>query len=387
MPEGGGARADGRAPSRGASVRLDGLWKVYGNVVAVRDVHLTIAPGEFITILGPSGSGKTTTLMAIAGFAVASRGEIYIDDRPVAGLPPHKRDLGVVFQNYALFPHMTVEQNVAFPLQMRRLPPREVARRVALALEMVRLPGYERRLPRQLSGGQQQRVALARAVVFEPRVLLMDEPLGALDKKLRERMQLELKRIHERLGTTVVYVTHDQAEALTMSDRIAVMRDGRVVQVGTPAELYEEPADAFVADFVGECNFLRGTVEAVGDDGHVDLVDAGGRRFRAARRGALGPGAAALASVRPEHLEVVGGGESDPRLNRWAGRVAEIIYLGDATKYRIEVGDVLLTAKRAARGAGRDVRVGAAVEVCWEPAHTRLLAEGGVRDPADLAAD
>jgi putative spermidine/putrescine transport system ATP-binding protein len=361
MPEGGGARADGRAPSRGASVRLDGLWKVYGNVVAVRDVHLTIAPGEFITILGPSGSGKTTTLMAIAGFAVASRGEIYIDDRPVAGLPPHKRDLGVVFQNYALFPHMTVEQNVAFPLQMRRLPPREVARRVALALEMVRLPGYERRLPRQLSGGQQQRVALARAVVFEPRVLLMDEPLGALDKKLRERMQLELKRIHERLGTTVVYVTHDQAEALTMSDRIAVMRDGRVVQVGTPAELYEEPADAF--------------------------VDAGGRRFRAARRGALGPGAAALASVRPEHLEVVGGGESDPRLNRWAGRVAEIIYLGDATKYRIEVGDVLLTAKRAARGAGRDVRVGAAVEVCWEPAHTRLLAEGGVRDPADLAAD
>jgi len=388
MPEEGDrlrTRGDGGG-GNGAAVRLAGLWKVYGHVVAVRDVNLAIAPGEFVTILGPSGSGKTTTLMAIAGFARATRGEIYIDDRPVAGLPPQKRDLGVVFQNYALFPHMTVAENITFPLHMRRLPRDDISRRLAHALEMVRLSGYDARFPRQLSGGQQQRVALARAVVFEPRVLLMDEPLGALDKKLRERMQLELKHIHDRLGTTVIYVTHDQAEALTMSDRIAVMRDGSIVQVGTPADLYEEPVDAFVADFIGECNFLRGTVAAAHDDGLVELVHVSGRPFRAARRGVIGPGTRTLASVRPEHLAVVTGGELDPRLNRWAGRIAEVIYVGDATKYRVEIGDFFLTVKQQNRDRGREIRVGATVEVLWDPVHTKLLRDAAAPGPADVTA-
>ncbi len=379
---------DGGVRGRGASVRLEGLWKVYGDVIAVRDVTLPIAPGEFITLLGPSGSGKTTTLMAIAGFVTPSRGAIYIDDRPVVDLPPQKRDLGIVFQNYALFPHMTVADNIAFPLQMRRLPRAEVARRVAQALEMVRLPGYERRYARQLSGGQQQRVALARAVVFQPRVLLMDEPLGALDKKLREHMQLELKHIQRHLKITVIYVTHDQEEALTMSDRIAVMRDGAIVQVGTPGELYEEPVDAFVADFIGESNFLRGAITAVHEDGLVDVKHQSGLHFRAVRRGPAAPGAVALAAVRPEHLAVADGGESEPRLNRWRGRVEEIIYAGDATKYKIAVGDLLLTVKMQNRERRQGARIGATVDVVWDPAHTRLLGDTGpIGEPDDAGGE
>lgn len=375
---------DGGTKGRGASVRLEGLWKVYGDVVAVRDVTLPIAPGEFITLLGPSGSGKTTTLMAIAGFVTPTRGAIYIDDRPVVDLPPQKRDLGIVFQNYALFPHLTVADNIAFPLQMRRLPRAEVARRVAQALEMVRLPGYERRYARQLSGGQQQRVALARAVVFQPRVLLMDEPLGALDKKLREHMQLELKHIQRHLKITVIYVTHDQEEALTMSDRIAVMRDGAIVQVGTPGELYEEPVDAFVADFIGESNFLRGAITAVSGDGLVDVQHLSGLHFRAVRRGPAAPGTVALAAVRPEHLAVADGGEQEPRLNRWRGRVEEIIYAGDATKYKIAVGDLLLTVKMQNREIRQGARIGATVDVVWDPAHTRLLSDTGpIAEPDD----
>jgi len=379
---------DGGAEGRGASVRLEGLWKMYGDVVAVRDVTLPIAPGEFITLLGPSGSGKTTTLMAIAGFVTPSRGAIYIDDRPVVDLPPQKRDLGIVFQNYALFPHMTVADNIAFPLQMRRLPRAEVSRRVAQALEMVRLPGYERRYARQLSGGQQQRVALARAVVFQPRVLLMDEPLGALDKKLREHMQLELKHIQRHLKITVIYVTHDQEEALTMSDRIAVMRDGAIVQVGTPGELYEEPVDAFVADFIGESNFLRGAITAVSGDGLVDVQHRSGLRFRAVRRGPAAPGTVALAAVRPEHLAVADGGEAEPRLNRWQGRVEEIIYAGDATKVKIAVGDLLLTVKMQNRELRQGARIGETVDVVWDPAHTRLLSDTGpIGEPDDAGGE
>jgi spermidine/putrescine ABC transporter ATP-binding subunit len=374
--------AGGATGRRGASVRLEGLWKAYADVVAVRDVTLSVAPGEFVTLLGPSGSGKTTTLMAIAGFVAPSRGEIYIDDRAVGSVPPQKRDLGVVFQNYALFPHMTVADNVAFPLQMRRLARQEVARRVALALETVRLPGYEARFPRQLSGGQQQRVALARAVVFEPRVLLMDEPLGALDRKLREQLQLEIKHIQRRLGITVLYVTHDQGEALTMSDRIAVMRDGRVVQFGTPDNLYEEPVDAFVADFVGESNFLRGVVVGAGGDGLVEVKAANGQGFRAVGRPAPAPGAPALASVRPERLALERGGPADQTLNRWRGRVEEIIYAGDATKYKIAVAETVLTAKTQNRGLDRAPRPGDLVDVVWDPRHTRLLSDAAAPTPA-----
>ncbi len=379
---------------RGAEVRLEQLWKAYGEVIAVRDVSLTISPGEFITLLGPSGSGKTTTLMMIAGFVPPSHGEIYIDGRPVAKLPPQKRDLGMVFQNYALFPHMTVEQNIAFPLEMRRVPRAEARARVARALEMVQLPGYERRYPRQLSGGQQQRVALARAVVFEPRVLLMDEPLGALDKKLRQHMQLELKHIQQRLNVTVVYVTHDQEEALTMSDRVAVMRDGRIEQVGTPGELYEEPVSAFVADFIGESNFLAGRAAdgATGGGAEVEVETAEGRRFRARMPAPavdaailVRPGDAVIASVRPERIALAPASAAAAAngRNAWTGRVVETIYVGDATKYRVAVGETVLTVKAQQGAAGPRPAVGDEVAVIWDAAHTRLLRgdDGGLPPP------
>lgn len=240
----------------GMNVSVRGLGKRYGSVRAVNEVTLDVRAGEFLSLLGPSGSGKTTLMMMIAGFEMPSAGKIWVGDRDVTHVAPNRRDVGMVFQRYALFPHMTVADNIAFPLRMRKIAKDETARRVADALAMVQLEGYEKRLPGELSGGQQQRVAVARALVFEPPVLLMDEPLGALDKKLREQMQIEIKRLQQRLGVTVIYVTHDQEEALTMSDRIAVMRDGSVEQVGSPSELYDSPSTSFVADFVGKTNFL-----------------------------------------------------------------------------------------------------------------------------------
>jgi ABC-type Fe3+/spermidine/putrescine transport system ATPase subunit len=236
----------------GAEVVLAGLTRYYGETAAVREVSLAVGAGEFVTLLGPSGSGKTTTLMIVAGFVEPSAGDVRIGGRSVLGLPPHRRNLGVVFQSYALFPHMPVFDNVAFPLRMRRVDRTETRRRVAAALDMVQLGALAERRIHQLSGGQQQRVALARALVFEPPVLLMDEPLGALDRKLREQMQLEIKRLQRALGLTAIYVTHDQEEALLLSDRVAIMHEGAIHQVGAPAEVYERPATAFVADFVGE---------------------------------------------------------------------------------------------------------------------------------------
>src|SRR5208282_1331815 len=309
-----GPRGEGVA-RRGAPVRLQGLKKAYGETVAVRDVTLSVAAGEFITLLGPSGSGKTTTLMMIAGFVPASGGEIFIDDRPVGRVPPERRELGMVFQSYALFPHMTVAENIAFPLRMRHWPRGEIPQKVATALEMVKLPGYEERVPRQLSGGQQQRVALARAIVFEPRVLLMDEPLGSLDKKLREHMQAEIKRIQQQLDMTVIYVTHDQDEALTMSDRIAVMHSGRIQQIGCPTELYDEPVNAFVADFIGESNFVSGTVTEVESDGTIAVRHQSGRVFRAAGHVAVRPGMSVVASIRPERLTLGARTAADSRSN------------------------------------------------------------------------
>jgi len=252
--------------------------------VVVRNLNLEIAPGEFLTLLGPSGSGKTTVLMMLAGFETPTSGEIFVDGRAYSALPAHKRDIGVVFQSYALFPHMSVGENVAFPLSVRGCDPQEIKRRVASALEMVRLPNFSERKPTQLSGGQQQRVALARALVYSPKIILMDEPLGALDRQLREEMQFEIKSIHERVGVTVVYVTHDQDEALTMSDRIAIFNRGVIEQIADPKTLYDNPENAFVATFIGDSNLLGGLVVRLGStvyDGSVQgQLEALGRELQ-----------------------------------------------------------------------------------------------------------
>jgi putative spermidine/putrescine transport system ATP-binding protein len=244
----------------GAAVRLDGLFKSYGKQAVVSDVSLAIGAGRFLTLLGPSGSGKTTTLMMLAGFSEPDQGNIVIDGKDVTTLPPQHRNLGIVFQHYALFPHLSVAENIAFPLRVRKLPAAEIEERVAWALDVVRLQAFGERLPAQLSGGQQQRVALARAIVFHPPVVLMDEPLGALDKNLRFQMQVEIKEIQQRLGMTVVYVTHDQEEAMNMSDTIVIMNQGRIEQMGPPRQVYEAPASVFAGHFLGEANLIAGTI-------------------------------------------------------------------------------------------------------------------------------
>jgi putative spermidine/putrescine transport system ATP-binding protein len=349
-------------------------------VVAVQNVSVTIAPASFFTLLGPSGSGKTTTLMMVAGFTYPTHGEVFVDGKPVAGLPPQKRDLGMVFQSYAVFPHLTVFDNIAFPLQIRHARRAEIRQRVGEALELVRLQGYDRRLPRQLSGGEQQRVALARALVFRPRVLLMDEPLGALDKKLRGHMQLELKHIQRHLHVTVIYVTHDQEEALTMSDRVAVMQRGRIEQVGTPAELYEAPASPFVADFLGESNFVDGvTVDAL-DEGRWLVRTAGGLEFRGVGTAPLQTGQPVTAAVRPEKLVPLddpGGVTQTGAVNTCKGTVEEAIYVGDATRYRVALGaDGAVTVKVPNRLGLRQHPEGQAVALAWSPEETRLFPRG-----------
>ncbi|MFM9146401.1 MAG: ABC transporter ATP-binding protein [Phycisphaerales bacterium] len=322
----------------GASVVLEGVTKAYGgDVVAVDDIYLTIAPGEFITLLGPSGSGKTTTLNMIAGFATPTSGRVSIDGQIVNDIPPHKRAIGMVFQQYALFPHMTVAQNVEYPLKQRKIAKDERARMVQDSLAMVRLENYADRLPRALSGGQQQRVAVARASVFSPSLLLMDEPLGALDKKLREALQLEFRRIHRVLGATIVFVTHDQEEALVMSDRIAVFNEGRIEQLGSAVDLYESPATPFVANFLGESNMIHGEIRVNAAD--VSLAGpVGDLRCRTSQVRA----GAGVAMVRPERMEI----ETDDvrrlpatdDVNRITGTVSEIIYLGSQQRVLVDVG-------------------------------------------------
>ena len=361
----------------GAAVRLQALTKTFGPVVAVRDLSVTIDRGSFFTLLGPSGSGKTTTLMMVAGFAHPTSGDVFVDGKPMAALPPQKRDLGMVFQSYAVFPHLTVYENVAFPLQIRKTPRLEIIHRVAEALELVRLTGYERRLPRQLSGGEQQRVALARALVFRPRVLLMDEPLGALDKKLRAHMQLELKHIQQRLHVTVIYVTHDQEEALTMSDRVAVMQGGRIEQVGTPAELYDRPASRFVADFLGESNFLDAVVVAADHDGRWRCRAAGGLEFSGMAAAALSAGQPVTAAVRPEKLvpaDEPGAAALGASANTCKGVVEEAIYVGDVTRYRVGLGaDGAVVIKMPNRVGSRPPSTGGALALAWSPEDTRLF--------------
>ena len=309
-------------------VRFAGVSKSYdGETLVVRDLDLEIRRGEFLTLLGPSGSGKTTTLMMLSGFEAPTAGQITLSGRDITTTPPYRRGIGMVFQNYALFPHMTVGENIAYPLKLRRLDAATLAIKVAAALAMVRLEGLQARRPAQLSGGQQQRVALARALVFEPELILLDEPLGALDKQLRERMQIELKTLHERLGVTMVYVTHDQGEALTMSDRIAVFSDGRIRQLAPPIEVYENPADAFVAGFVGENNRLSGTV--VGHDGDTVVVGlADGQTVRARTAAALATGGRVTLSIRPEKI-TVDPADAD---NRFRLRLENVVYVGESSR-------------------------------------------------------
>jgi len=312
-----------------ALVRFSGIQKTYdGEHAVVKNLDLEVRKGEFLTLLGPSGSGKTTTLMMLAGFEVPTRGDIYLADRSIKTVPPHKRDIGMVFQNYALFPHLTIEENVAFPLSVRKVEKTEVRERVGTALRMIKMEALARRRPGQLSGGQQQRVALARALVFRPQLVLMDEPLGALDKRLREQMQLEIKQLHQTLGITIVYVTHDQSEALTMSDRIAVFNDGVVQQIDRPDVLYEHPANSFVANFVGENNVLAGTVQSIDQDYcHVALASGGSVVARAVN--VAGVGAATSLSVRPERISILADGMTCEGANHLPAIVQSTIYLGD----------------------------------------------------------
>ncbi|MFF7144320.1 ABC transporter ATP-binding protein [Streptomyces nodosus] len=355
--------------ARGARIELAQVRKEYPDSVAVDDVSLVIEPGEFMTLLGPSGSGKTTTLNIIAGFTTATSGTLTIGGKQMQDLPPHRRDIGMVFQHYALFPHMTVAENVAFPLKQRKVPKARRTEMVEAALETVRLGGYGHRKPRELSGGQQQRIALARAVVYEPSVLLMDEPLGALDKKLRESLQLEIKRVHKEVGSTFVFVTHDQEEALVLSDRIAVFNDGGIQQVGTASELYEKPRSLFVAEFLGESSVIRGRMEPDGDDSCLRVGD---HTVRVAGRPTEGGTAAVV--IRPEHLRVQPtAAPIAPGANALPARITQEIYLGSGRKLELALpdGTVLLAREQADRLSG--VRHGDEVTVVWDVERGVLL--------------
>jgi putative spermidine/putrescine transport system ATP-binding protein len=345
---------------------LRGVRRRFGDAIAVDGIDLEVGRGEFVTLLGPSGSGKTTTLRMIAGFLIQDEGSIEIGGEEMSRVPPHRRDVGMVFQNYALFPHMTAAQNIAFPLQMRGVARSEQRVRVAEALEMVKLASYGDRYPRQLSGGQQQRIALARAVVFGPRLLLMDEPLGALDKKLREALQLEILHITRRLGATVVYVTHDQEEALVMSDRIAIFDEGRILQLGRGEELYQRPVSLFVAGFVGESNIFPGRID--GDAGQSVLVH-GETRLALDPTGieahGLGSGASAALVVRPEDMRVVAGDATRPGTNVVEAVVGDVLYLGPSRRIELtsSTGRALLVRESASEAS--DWRAGERVRLGW----------------------
>jgi len=357
--------------SHGAAVRFEQVQKSYdGRVLVVKNLNLDIAPGEFLTMLGPSGSGKTTCLMMLAGFEPATHGEIFLDDQPINNVPPHKRGIGMVFQNYALFPHMSVAENLAFPLELRNMDKREQQTKVKRALDMVELGAFGNRRPSQLSGGQQQRVAVARALVFDPDLVLMDEPLGALDKQLREQMQYEIKHIHDNLGVTVVYVTHDQSEALTMSDRVAVFENGIIQQLSRPDELYESPKNSFVAQFIGENNKLSGTVLGVeGSQCHVELDE--GTRLVAEAVNVSRAGERTTLSLRPERIEF---DEADSLANVVEGRIREIIYLGDHLRVVMSVaGNDDFVVKVRNRGERRPLEAGQFHRIGWAVGDCKAL--------------
>ena len=374
------------APSDGApEISLRQVTKAFGSVTAVDDISLDIRAGEFFSLLGPSGCGKTTTLRMIGGFEEPTAGRIELRGRDVTADPPDKRPVNMVFQNYALFPHLTVFENIAFGLRRRKVPETEIRQRVSDALELVHLPGYEARKPNQLSGGQQQRVALARALVNRPNVLLLDEPLGALDLKLRQRLQLELKRIQSEVGITFVYVTHDQEEALTMSDRIAVMSAGKVEQLGTPEELYDKPATRFVADFIGRTNLLPATVQRLDGDRAILELRPGDTCTTA--RGGLAAGDHVELSVRPEVIRLrpsSAKGPADDTTATLRGRVEQAAYLGATFSYVIRTAGGLELTAHSPKQDGR-LGVGTDVDIEWRPEDALVLA--GRARTGDTAAE
>jgi putative spermidine/putrescine transport system ATP-binding protein len=358
---------------RDAFVEFERVQKSYdGETLVVKDLNLSIPKGEFLTMLGPSGSGKTTCLMMLAGFETATHGDIRLDGRPINHIPPHKRGIGMVFQNYALFPHMTIAENLSFPLEVRNIGKSEREAKIRRALDMVEMGGFEGRRPAQLSGGQQQRVALARALVFEPELVLMDEPLGALDKQLREKMQFEITHLAHNLGITTVYVTHDQTEALTMSDRVAVFNDGKIQQIAPPDELYESPQNSFVAQFIGENNTLEGTVKEI--RGGVALVALdGGEIIDAKPVNVQRPGDRTLISIRPERVEF-----NPERLRKGVhtlkAEVLEFIYMGDIFRTRLKVAgrdDFIIKTRNAPDQ--RRLQPGEQIEIGWLPEDCRAL--------------
>ncbi|MFV2034772.1 MAG: ABC transporter ATP-binding protein [Halocynthiibacter sp.] len=354
-------------------VVFDRVQKSYdGEILVVKDLNLSIGRGEFLTMLGPSGSGKTTCLMMLAGFETATHGDINLGGTSINNIPPHKRGIGMVFQNYALFPHMTVAENLSFPLEVRKINKAEREEKVRRALDMVQMGDFGGRRPAQLSGGQQQRVALSRALVFEPELVLMDEPLGALDKQLREHMQFEIKRIADNLGITVVYVTHDQTEALTMSDRVAVFEDGRIQQLAAPAQLYEEPENSFVAQFIGENNTLEGVVKGISNGVATVELDGGGL-IEAKPVNVSKAGERTKVSIRPERVEY-----NKDRLHSDAhtlkAEVLEFIYMGDIFRTRLRVaGNEEFVIKTRNAPDQRRLQAGEQIEIGWLSEDCRAL--------------
>ncbi|MCO5089539.1 ABC transporter ATP-binding protein [Bosea sp. (in: a-proteobacteria)] len=354
-----------------SSVDIRHIRKSYGQMVAVDGVELAIADGEFISLLGPSGCGKTTTLRMIAGLIDPDSGSIEIDGRDVVALPPYRRNLGMVFQSYALFPHMTVAENIGFGLEMRAFSRAEIQTRVAAALDVVRLPGVAERYPKQLSGGQQQRIALARAIAIEPSVLLLDEPLSNLDLKLRMEMRVELKQLHARIGVTTVFVTHDQGEGLSLSDRVVVMNGGRIAQIGTPQEIYETPANRFVAAFIGEATLFDGVVEGMVGDA-VKVRTDGGLTILAQTQRPVSPGQRVSVPVRPETVRLTGFDTAAPGVNRVDGTIEHIAYGGATSRHVVRLNESETIAIDLNRAS---TKLRTAVSAVWDIADTRLLTE------------
>jgi putative spermidine/putrescine transport system ATP-binding protein len=359
----------GAQPPAATKLSVRNVAKSYGPVVALADTSLEMVEGEFLTLLGPSGSGKTTLLMIVAGLTEPSSGEVWIGGQLATHAAPNKRDIGMVFQNYALFPHMTIAENIGFPLRMRRVAEAEVAREVSRVLEMVQLPHVAARMPKELSGGQQQRIALARCMVYQPSIILMDEPLGALDRKLRDHMQMEIKALHKRLGITILYVTHDQEEALAMSDRICLMNHGRIEQLGTPADLYFRPRSEFVADFLGESNILAGEIAGSG------LVRGpGGLSIQVPSTEGLAPGQAVKLVVRPEAMRLLA--EGDIARNEVSGTIVDTVFGGGLFRHFVAVdGGPTLMAKQFADRPGLVPAIGQAVRLGWDADQTVVLAQ------------